>query len=379
MTAAARPAFRSSRNPRAFNPVAGTLYGMVGGCPDRAGVYKAFGGQAAFTALMDRLVDYPVLKRSPITTLRHMPYDAHATFVKSCVQGWQGTHRPGLPQLAQALLMDKGIDVTQRPLDKSLPLQERALIRAVMLVAARAEINRVGATNAYHNPIHTAHVATMAGYLTDLNDQLVEGYGRFAEFTSRDKILTVLAAFAHDIDHPGQPNPPHDPLRNERGALAAVLPLLKAAGVSPRDCARVETLILTTSPNGPHKTLKAVAHAHSHRELFQASGQGAYADLAATLHADRGLTQMAAILSDSDLFASVADISASNVTSRRLNAECRRAGLKVDFTTAQARDGFITHVVGRSGFASQAATAGFNRLYRGFVAANDALLKNLQP
>jgi hypothetical protein len=106
--------------------------------------------------------------------------------------------RPGLPQLAHALLKEKGIDVDALPPEHELVPQERAIVRAIMLTALRAEVNRRtgGQINSYHNPVHTAHVAVMTGYLTDLNDQLLEGYGRFVEFTQRDKLLTLLAAFA---------------------------------------------------------------------------------------------------------------------------------------------------------------------------------------
>ena len=367
----------------AFNrtpPVARRLRAAARACPDRAAVYGAFGGFDRFLALSAVLHGGPAA-RAPVATARQLPHEAHAVFLRDCVQGWTARRRPGLPQLAHALLKEKGVDVDALPPDHELVPQERAIVRAIMLTALRAEMNisTGGRINPYHNPVHTAHVATMAGYLTDLNDQLVEGYGRFVEFTRRDKLLTVLAAFAHDIDHPGRPNPPDDKYRNENISLAAVMPIMRGAGMSARDIARVETMIRTTSPNGPHAYMKDVAQAHAHRYIFRHNKDKGYDELA-HLDADRELVQMAAILSDSDLFASAGTgIAGSRVMARRLTAECRRAGINMDFTTAAACQGFLRHVVGMNGFSSQAAIAGFNRKFRELVAANDAELKRAAP
>lgn len=367
----------------AFNPVSPVtrrLRDAARACPDRAAVYGAFGGFRAFFDLSGTLHGGPV-PRVPVATARQMPHEAYKVFLRDCVQGWTGRRRPGLPQLAHALLREKGINIDSLPSEYEVVPQERAIIRAIMLTALRAEMNRsVGnRPNAYHNPAHTAHVATMAGYLTDLNDQLLEGYGRFVEFTRRDKLLTVLAAFAHDIDHPGRPNPADDKYKNEKMSLAAVMPIMRGAGMSARDIKRVETMILTTSPNGPHAYLKEVAQAHSHRYLFKHNPAKGYDELA-HLDADRELVQMAAILSDSDLFASAGTgIDGSRLMARRLTTECRRAGINVDFTTAAACKGFLQHVVGMNGFSSQAAIAGFNRTFRELVAANDAELKKCAP
>lgn len=308
----------------------------------------------------------------------------------ACVMNWKPGRltRPGLPQLAAVLLRDKGIDF-ERPAtagSDGLAPGEQALVRATMLVAAQAERNltiRGRRNNPYHNAVHTAHVAVMAGYLGDLNDELVEGYGRFSEFTMRDKLLVLLAAFAHDIDHPGSGNPPDNHYRNEHGALAVVLPILKAAGVQPFDLARLETMIRTTSPNGPHARLKQVAaeQAH-HRGVARPDGSGKFPELRA-LDTDRTLTQMAAILSDADLFASAGTGIAGNVVagkrlSREFNRACCDKDKKIDFTTPQAREGFMRHIVGERGFASQAAAAGFSGYYRDFVAQNNALLRQQQ-
>jgi hypothetical protein len=157
------------------------------------------------------------------------------------------------------------------------------------------------------------------------------------------------------------------------------MPIMRGAGMSARDIKRVETMILTTSPNGPHAYMKEVAYAHSHRYLFRHNREKGHEELA-HLDADRELVQMAAILSDADLFASAGTgIDGNRLMGRRLTTECRRAGLAVDFTTAAACQGFLRHVVGMNGFSSQAAIAGFNRRFRELIAANDAALKQAPP
>ncbi len=361
-------------------PMARSLRAVARACPDRRGAQDAFGGAARFFERTTEVSSLRSLSRGPVSTGRHLPHMAHEAFLRDCVQGWRMTAggRPGLPQLARALLRDKGIDIDNLPPPQELVPQERAIVRAIMLTALRAESNASGARNAYHNPVHTAHVAVMSGYLTDLNDQLVEGYGRFVEFTIREKLLVMLAAFAHDIDHPGRPNPADDVYRNERAAIDVIMPIMRAAGMTEHDMRRVQTMILTTSPNGPHAYLKDVARAHAHREGFR--HKPGTRDELAHLSADRELVQMAAILSDADLFASAGTgIEGSRLMARRLTAECRRGGVQVDFTSAAACKGFLQHVVGMSGFSSQAAMAGFNRQFRALVAANDAELKKARP
>jgi hypothetical protein len=359
-------------------------------CADPDAARAALGGDDGLRLLARRIDRFPDLGRGPIAHDMHAPDVAQARFI-ACVRDWKpGTNRrPGLPQLALGLLRDKGIDFdnpdTAMPDGLSPP--ELAIMRALLLTGARAEVNhslRGRRDNPYHNPIHTAHVATMAGYLGDLNDQLVEGYGRFAEYTMREKLLILLAAFAHDIDHPGTGNPPGDPYANERGALAAATPIMKAAGMHDRDIARVETMILTTSPNGPHERLKTIAADQAgHRGHTRPDPNSRFPELE-QLCADRELTQMAAILSDADLFASagtgfVGNMVASERLSREFNRNAAPGQQSADFTTPQARAGFLQHIVGRNGFASQAAMAGFNNYYRNFVAQNDKLLKNPNP
>ena len=356
--------------------MAACLRGVAAACPDSAAVYRAFGGMAAFMTAAEEASRRPAPAQAPVSVHRHLPDAAQKAFARDCVRGWTTARRPGLPQLAAALLREKDIDPDNLPPVHDLPPQGRAIVRAILLTAARAEINEAGRGNKYHNPVHTAHVAVMAGYLADLNDQLVEGYGRFATFTERDKLLVLLAAFAHDIDHPGKPNPPGDPYRNERAALAVVKPLMAAAGMAAHDIARVETMILATSPDGPHAAMKKVARAHAHRERISAADVAAHPEMA-VLADDRELAQMAAILGDADLFASAgAGMEGSRIMGHRLTGELRRAGMNVDFTTPQARESFMRNVVGADGFASQAATAAFTACFRALLADNEKLLKS---
>lgn len=149
-------------------------------CGTQRAVYAAFGGTGPFHLHARALDRFAPLSRLPVGRRAGLsPQEIRVRFVDECVRGWTARRRPGLPQLARALLRDVNVDLDDRAGLAVLPAPERALVRAVMLVAARAEMNKSGAANAYHNPVHTAHVATMAGYLANLNDQLGAGTGVF--------------------------------------------------------------------------------------------------------------------------------------------------------------------------------------------------------
>src|SRR5204863_10058 len=100
--------------------------------------------------------------------------------------------------------------------------------RAAALIRGLAASGDGRIAAAYHNTAHTAHVAVIAAYLAGVNEDLAK-IGGIASLELKDRLLLVLAALAHDIDHPGRGSPPENPVFNEERSFAAVKPLLEAA------------------------------------------------------------------------------------------------------------------------------------------------------
>ena len=368
--------------------VTALLQGFVSSLPDPAPVHRAFGGQPAFEATLkesaaaDAARTVPTGEDAVIHTARAGPGEIIGFFNAVCMTGWLGGGAPALPVLAARILDSKGIDVRTLDQERGLSLDERKLSRALLLVAARAEMIRGlppddGArrrANDYHDAAHTAHVAVMAACLCDLNGDLHRLAG-VQSLSRREQLMTILAAFAHDIDHPGRGNPPHNPYYNEENAFQVIKPLLQAAGVAREDVARSHVMMLATSPHGPLEYMKRAV------KVFRAGGKpdavaldpgGTMPDLA-PLPDDPVLAQMAAILGDADLFASAgAGIEASREMSRRFTRESRRAGVQRDFTTDEEQLWFLENIVGADGFSSNAARMAFNHSFEVLLNARRA-------
>ncbi|MCE9508347.1 MAG: hypothetical protein K8R48_08585, partial [Alphaproteobacteria bacterium] len=104
---------------------------------------------------------------------------------------------------------------------------------------------------------------------------------------------------------------------------------------------------------------------HAQREgrpvvFGQLKDAGKFPDLKA-LAGDAKLTQMAAIVSDADLYASSgAGLKSNMVMSELLTRENRKHGGTADFTNDNARLFFLDSIVGKEGFASAPGRAAAN-------------------
>lgn len=245
--------------------------------------------------------------------------------------------RPSLPLLAAHLAGVLGIDKNSTDYE------------ALLLVAFRAEMGQSDPPPAYHNPCHFADVAVM----TAVYAQSTPG------FTTHDKALALIAAFGHDIDHDGRPNPSDNPAFNEEKSYTAMQPLLEAVGISKEDQQKIHVILLTTSINGPLATLKSIA-------------TGKPADLSRfpelkVLISDNKLAEIAAIVTDADIFAgSGAGLAASVLMSKLLTEEMQSRDITLNFNGDGARLFFLENVIGKEGYLSQAArnlsNSGFEKL-----------------
>jgi hypothetical protein len=281
----------------------------------------------------------------------HTGSDAFETakrFTEIHVNQYRETGRPSLPALAVHHAETLGID-------KNSPEY-----KAMILVAVRAEM-KVASLPDYHNQHHFTDVAAMTANLLAKNDEMAKT-GAAPALSKQEIALTFVAAIGHDLDHEGKGNPPDNPLLNEQKSFELMAPLLEEAGLSQGDISKVHTILMTTSPNGPHSILKAVAQAQREGNTVDFSsikGADKFPDLKGLLSNPK-LTQMAAIVSDSDLYASSgAGEEASVMMSGKLSNETQ-----MDFRGEEKRKGFFDFIVGKEGFASHAGREVANESYK---------------
>ncbi|MCE9507679.1 MAG: 3',5'-cyclic nucleotide phosphodiesterase, partial [Alphaproteobacteria bacterium] len=275
-------------------------------------------------------------------------FETAQRFTQIHVDFYRQAGRPSLPMLAVYHAEKLG-------LDKNSPEY-----RAMILVAVRAEMQAEPAPD-YHNRFHFTDVAAVTANLLEQNNQITAAGA--VQLTKEEQALAFVAAIGHDLDHDGSSNPANDPLLNENKSFVLMAPLLREAGLSQADIARIHIILMTTSPNGPHTILKAIAHAQreGRAAAFDHLKDAAkFPDLKA-LAGDAKLTQMAAIVSDADLYASSGAGPKSNkVMSELLTRENRKHGGTADFTNDNARLFCLDSIVGKEGFASAPGRAAAN-------------------
>jgi hypothetical protein len=94
---------------------------------------------------------------------------------------------------------------------------------------------------------------------------------------------------------------------------------------------------------------------------------------------DLRLTQMAAIVSDSDFYASSgAGMEASMVTRRLLMEEMHKAGSNVNFSSCVVHKYFMDNIVGKDGYASAAGRAAANESFQALRAEIDEQVREQQ-
>lgn len=284
-------------------------------------------------------------------------------FTQVHIDEYRATGRPSLPALAAH-------HAEQLGLEKGSPEY-----KAMIMVAARAEVD-AGITPDYHNKFHYTDVAAMTANLLAKNNEFVaNGDPRGVPLTKAEQAITLMTAIGHDIDHMGKSNPPNDPLYNEKQSFKAMEPLMREAGLTEQQISNVHTILMTTSPNGPHAILKSLAKGDREGEPATLDGirdadiegkKKLGVDPATIkpldfpvlkdLEGNSKLTQMAAMVSDADLYASGgAGMKSNMVMSTALTEEGKKfMGSPLDFTTDGSRKFFLDGIVGKEGYASNA-------------------------
>jgi hypothetical protein len=301
-------------------------------------------------------------------------FETAERFTQIHVEQYRETGRPSLPALAvhhaEALGLDKG----------------SAEYKAMLMVAVRAEME-TSVKPDYHSKNHYLDVAAMTANLLEKNNDMV-AQGKGIAMTKQDQALAFIAAIGHDLDHEGKSNPSTDPLFNEKKSFAIMEPLLKDAGLSPQQIADARTILMTTSPNGPHAMLKTMAKGIRDGEPITIEGiqeldrafneklgktagnlglqQLDFSEDLGRLNNNPKLIQMAAMVSDADLYASGgAGMKANEVMSRLLTDEgAKYNNSKLDFTTDGSRKFFLDGIVGQEGFASDAGRETANEMFK---------------
>jgi hypothetical protein len=293
------------------------------------------------------------------------------------IDRYRQTARPSLPALAvyHALRLE---------LDSHSPEY-----KALLLVAVRAEIAETVEPD-YHNRNHYLDVAALTANLLAKNNHMAQT-GDAAALTKAEQALTLLAAVGHDLGHAGKSNPPDQPLFNEENSFQLMEPLLLEAGLHDAQIVQVRTILRTTSPNGAHAVLKEAAKRQRDGAEQKRDGTIAapptnplFAELQTTLANNPKLTQMAAMVSDADLYGSAgAGLQANRMMSGWLTAEGRKYNnSSLDFTTDAARLFFFDSIVGKDGFASTAGRTAGNAQFqamRAETAARPAMRKSNPP
>lgn len=281
----------------------------------------------------------------------HTGSDAFETarkFTEIHIEHYRQTGRPSLAALAVHHAEQMGLD------------KGSAAYKALIMVAVRAEM-KTAVTPDYHSKSHYMDVAAMTANLLEKNNEMLKAHAAGAvPLTQHEQALVFIAAIGHDIDHEGRSNPSDDLLFNEQKSFHLMEPLLLEAGLPEADISKIYTILMSTSPDGPHAVMKAVARAQrtgSAIDFATIDPANKFPALRVLAH-DSRLTQMAAIVSDSDLYASSGAGAESNrLMSNLLTEERKKEDASIDLTTDAARKFFLDNVVGKDGYASNAGRA----------------------
>ena len=298
-------------------------------------------------------------------------------FTKIHVEEYRETGRPSLPALAVHHAEKMGISKTSPE------------YKAMIMVAVRAEM-KAAVTPDYHSQYHYMDVAAMTANLLEKNNEMVKnGTPGATPLTKKEQALTFIAAIGHDLGHDGKTNKQQaglDPKSekefnktyNEQISFELMVPLLEDAGLKAADISKMHTILMTTSPDGPHGVLKSIAKEQREGRQVDPAIFAKFPELE-SLAKDKNLTQMAAVVSDSDLYASSgAGLKASTVMSSFLTEEDKKAGDKRDFTTDGARKFFLDNIVGKEGYASNAGRAVANESLEAMRAETERRIGNAQ-
>lgn len=345
---------------------------IIADAPDAKAIVSAFGGPGRLALTLQALeavdnahpevgnyiFDHRADEKGPFAMHRL------AVLTRQADEG----NRPSFPAIARAWLDRMGIDRDSNP------------AKVLLLTAARAEMvhglppasaKPANDEPAYHNRTHFLQVFQTVSYLleaqrslqnkeTSVSDPLLK-----ARLSDDEVATTMIAAMAHDIDHPGRGNPKGADQKqvsffNEDAAAAAVYPLIdgvygkQGAGELYRT---VETYIRYTDPGTPRNDLSRTLQSVRSGQSVEASPDYYTPDSV-------NFWAGAAMLSDADiLLSAAAGANVSRENSAKLTQEAKSAGLSLDFTTLASRKFFFDNIVGKDGFQSAPARILFNPVY----------------
>lgn len=388
----------------AFDGSLGSHYDPVAVSRDLAitlGVTDHFGGSNGLdeTARTIRFLDQgldgfsgygPVTDNTGVFLMRHTPQEFTELMRSVGIGKWVQGFRPSLPNMVAGILREEGIDINNFEADPNLDVETKALVRASMLSALRAEYVRgeprlpmtwVDA-NDYHNAGHNLQVAATAYYLADktahkANHEFEHIKKDGPVFTLKHKLNCLVCALSHDVDHPGAGNPANDRTYNERRSVDVMAPVWKAAGLSDELITLNRAIISATSPNGMivglKKALTMIAQENPDDIDFPALAEE-YPELTPLFQGGPETAQlhleMAAIVNDADLTVSAAcGLEANEFQSSLLTKEAKRAGVDMNFESHGARMYFLKEIVGSKGFGSRAAIESYNPAFYALLSA----------
>ncbi len=346
-----------------------TVKEMAAQNPD---IVEAFGGQEKFNAAMEKIgtLDTKFDARGGVFFhLGSTPAETAEAFTKIHVDNYRDVGRPSLPALVAHHLDEIGL------------AKDDPHYKAALLVASRAEVD-LAKTPQYHNTNHYADVTAQVAELVKRNNELAEqGVPGAQKLTPQEMADSITAAVGHDIEHPGGKNAApgeavtaDNRLRLEEQSFKTIEPLLKDAGLDAKAMGDIHTMIQTTSPDGPHGILKAIAKAQQEgkpvewAKLDPNNKMPELRDLAEKLKADPKLTARSAILEDSELGASAFEGLRSNVKmSQGFTQELQERNYGENLQGPSARQGFSDFVVGEgpaSAAAQQALGQNYKEMYK---------------
>ena len=325
---------------------------------DRDRVFASFGGEEAFhdsrAAVSRRERDYGVPK-SHVDYFDPVVDRGGATlaekFTAAYAGSWLADKRPSLPALAKRMMERSGLHADRIITGSGTIGEQWAVSRALILTALRAEMvkgrapttmaSRLSA-NAYHDAVHTGAVAAVTEYLA-FGSQRMNKVVPDIFLGLDERVPLLIAAFAHDIDHPGRPNG-DDPIGNEEQAFRTIEPILKACGVSQECRDHIQGLIHLTSPNGPSALVgraMAAFRQGRHPDVQYIDPEAKFLALAQRL-TNVEFAYNAAILVDADLYSGFgAGYEAHRANTARLGREFRQAGIGVDVDSVRARHAYV--------------------------------------
>lgn len=313
---------------------------------------EAFGGPQNYKALlasverMDRRISGSIREHMITATGPQACADVPKSLCDIDAK-WAEGERPSMPALAAAWIDHLGIPRDSRRAGVII----MTALRAEMVQGHAPKSAAVQADEpAYHNRMHTAEVFQGACFLIDAQ----RGNDAFSSFY---KSMIMVAALAHDLEHPGKGNPKGELCANEDMSADFLDPLIEGVygrhhPLAVKGMKMTRIMIRLTDPGEPHKIMRRAMEARDlpyekrHAHLYKSADQAA---MCGHRSANSRIWDMAAILCDADLMMSAASGPEGQLRqSQRLTREAGQAGMAIDFCTPAAKTYFYNEIFGGS-------------------------------